>query len=82
VPLPYQEPHYYPTKGAHFANRLILKHPKAMLRAWRLAGDWLWKADPWTAPADFAFMAEFWRALNDHIEPRGEMALFQRHNHI
>lgn len=81
VPLDYVEPHYWPSKGAHFANRQIFRHPQAIIRARRRAAEWLAAADPRTAPG-FGFMAAFWEALNDHIEPHGEMALFLRHNHI
>lgn len=81
VPLDYVEPRYHPTKGAWFANRLIQRHPQAMIRARKLAAEWLLFADPRTAPG-FVFMADFWGALNDHITAHGEMAIYQRHNHI
>lgn len=79
---PAPEPHYFPSKGAHFAKHLIRRHPQAMLHAYKRASEWLDTHGPRTAePASFTFMAEFWRVLNEHIAPRGEMALYLRHNH-
>lgn len=81
VPLPYLEPHYFPSKGAHFGKQLILKHPKAILAAHRKVGAWLAAADPRTDPG-FSFMAAFWEALNDVVSAHGVPALFFRYNHI
>jgi hypothetical protein len=79
-PTPAPEPHYFPSKGAWFANRQILRRPKTIVRARQIAAEWLATADPRTAPA-FTFMADYWAALDAHIGPRGEMALYLRHNH-
>lgn len=81
VPTPPPEPYYWPSKGGHFANRQITRRPQTIARARRMAAEWLAEADPRTAEM-FTFMADYWGALNSHIEPRGEMALFLRHNHI
>lgn len=80
-PTPAPEPCYFPSKGAHFGNRLIFKHPQAVLSAHRKVGAWLAAADPRT-DLGFGFLAAFWDALNDHVTAHGEMALFLRHNHI
>lgn len=81
-PTPAPEPYYWPSKGAHFANRQITRRPQTIVRARRLAAEWLADADPRTAEADrFTFMADYWAALNAHINAHGEMRLFLRYNH-
>lgn len=79
-PTPAPEPNYFPSKGVWLANRQITRRPKTILRARRMAASWLAVADPRTAPG-FVVMADYWGALNDHIEAHGEMALFLRYNH-
>lgn len=80
VPLPAREPHYFPSKGAHFAKRRVLRRPHTILAARRRVAEWLAAADPRTSP-QFTYMADYWAALNDVVEPHGEMAWFLRYNH-
>lgn len=78
-PTPAPSTAYWPDKGTALARQQITRRPQTVLRACRLAAEWL-DTNLHTAPG-FVVMANYWAALNAELESHGEMAWFLRYNH-
>lgn len=70
---------YFPSKGAHFANRRIARRTHTVPHALRTARAWV--ADPANADSPAVpVMRDYLTALEDFVLPRGEMHIYLRCN--